>query len=227
MITTEVEVRLEKLISNTLGIFTIKPAKLVNWIPGMFLQLSLTSKTASEPWLDSKPFSIASWGGEEMKIIVRKEGKFTTSLFARASKGFVSSMKYPLGNFYLNGGGKKFFIAGGAGISVFTSYLDFLTKEKIKEKLFLFHSAKVTRELLPSLYWYKIPENVEFISNEGKSSLDDGRLQRLTFDSLKKYFEKDKNLQFYLCGPEGFRDYWNSKLTSNGYNVKTERWIVS
>jgi 2-polyprenylphenol hydroxylase and related flavodoxin oxidoreductases len=142
MITTEVEVKLEKLISDTLGIFTIKPDKLVKWIPGMFLQLSLTRKTASEPWLDSKPFSIASWGGEEMKIIVRKEGKFTTSLFDMASEGFVSSIKYPLGNFYLDGRGKKIFIAGGAGISVFTSYLDFLTKEKLRRNCSCFIQQK-------------------------------------------------------------------------------------
>ena len=227
MITTDADVKLERLVSDTLGIFTIRPEKAVNWIPGMFLQLSLSRKTASEPWLDSKPFSIASWGGNELKIIVRREGKFTTSLFEKGSEGFIGTVKYPLGNFYLNGKMSKFFIAGGAGISVFTSFLDFMIKNGLEEKLYLMHSVKRSSESVSSFYWFKLPENVTLISNIPRGDHPEGKLPRLTAEDLKGRFNDTNNLQYYLCGPPDFIDYWRSILVENGSTVKMESWLVS
>ena len=227
MITTDAEVKLERLVSDTLGIFTIRPEKVVNWIPGMFLQLSLSRKTASEPWLDSKPFSIASWGGKELKIIVRREGKFTTSLYQKGSEGFIGTVKYPLGNFYLNGKMRKFFIAGGAGISVFTSFLDFMIKNGLEEKLYLMHSVKRSSESVSSLYWFKLPENVTLISNTSRGVHPEGKLPRLTAEDMKGYFDDANNFQYYLCGPPGFTKYWMETLGKEKVKVKSESWIIS
>lgn len=227
MITTDAELKLERLVSETLGIFTIKPDKLVKWIPGMFLQLSLTRKAASEPWLDSKPFSIASWGGKEIKIIVRKEGKFTNSLFGIPEEGIICSMKYPLGNFFLNQPGKKIFLAGGAGISVFTSYLDFSAQNNIIDKIVLLHSTSSPHEFLMSFYWNRLPPNIRAYSNFPAINDCKGGKFRFKIEMLNSIVNDLNSWSSYACGPNGYLSYWRDALSAIGLKLKSESWLVS
>ena len=62
MITTKAEIHLDKEISNTLFLLSVTLQRYKQWVPGMFMQISLKEKTASEPWLDGHSFSFASWG---------------------------------------------------------------------------------------------------------------------------------------------------------------------
>ena len=226
MITTDVGVKLEKDISETLALFTIKPVRGAIWVPGMFLQLSLTRKSASEPWLDSKPFSIASWGSETLRIIVRKEGKFTTELFNLGKEGFTGSMKYPLGSFYLNEPGKKVFLAGGAGISAFTSYLEFVFKKDMTERVIVYHSARSTGETLDSFYWSTIPDQIIVNTNITRSEEADNKRGRLTFEELKEDILDLESYEYYVCGPPGFNNYWVNSLSKEHLKVRSESWIV-
>lgn len=66
----------------------------------MFKQISLERKNASEPWLDNRAFSFASWGSDEASILVRKEWNFMTTLILKVKEGFITSVRYPFGNFY-------------------------------------------------------------------------------------------------------------------------------
>lgn len=227
MITTDAEVKMERLISDSLAIFTVRPEKLVKWSPGMFLQLSLSKKTASEPWLDSKPFSIASWGGSEIKIIVRKEGKFTSSLFDLGRSVFSASIKYPLGNFYLKGRENKIFMAGGAGISVFTSYLDYIIKENINDDLTIFHSSKSKEELLTTFYWFELKKNIKFYHKVTRINNSKSGGNRSTYEELQKLFEVSSRQKVYICGPASFTEYWYKVLVTKGFEIRKEQWVVS
>ena len=143
MITTTAKIKLRKKISDNLFLLSINLEKYKEWIPGMFMQISLDVRSGSNYWLDSKAFSFASWGSQEARILVRREGSFTTQLISQSEKGFVASIRYPFGDFLLNSDSDKVFIAGGAGISVFLSYLDFITLRGSDNKVtLLFYSAK-------------------------------------------------------------------------------------
>ena len=227
MITTDAEIELEKEISPTLAVFRVVPEKKANWFPGMFMQLSLVRKTASEPWLDSKPFTIASWGDDFMRIIVRKEGKFTTELFSKGESGISGSIRYPLGNFLINTDERKVLLAGGAGVSAFTAYLDFIGIKGLNDKVHLYHSSGTKCESLNEFYWGKIPDNFTVHIKLTREKLDGVYGKRLTLDDLRGSLDDMTAYEYYICGPTGFTEYWMKSLSGGKFSVRSESWIVS
>ena len=225
MITSDAEIKIEKKITDNLYLLSVKLDKYRKWTPGMFMQLSLEKKGASEPWLDSRAFSFASWGSSKALILVRREGTFTQTLISQAQYGFKSTVKYPFGSFLLNENSDKVFLAGGSGISVFLSYLDFLNyRGSQKSCLALFHSVKSSYEELNQIYWDKIPSYTkvyQFITDEN----DKGYTGRLTDEFLFNRSNKIDNVNFYICGPTRFNDYWASKVKERGLIPRVEQWI--
>ena len=90
MITTNAFISIEKKISENVFVLSVEIERYREWIPGMFMQVSLEQKSASEPWLDSRAFSFASWGSRKAKILVRKEGYFTSTLIEKSLDGFTT-----------------------------------------------------------------------------------------------------------------------------------------
>lgn len=225
MITTNAIIKIEKEITESMYLISVSLERYRKWIPGMFLQLSLETKTASEPWLDSRAFSFASWGNEKALLLIRKEGNFTRSLISKAKDGFLGTVRYPFGNFLLNDESPKVFLAGGAGVSVFLSYLDYLRLIKNKPTtLNIFHSVKNSNETIEKIYWNRIPEFVnvyEFITNHN----DINFTGRFTSELLFNKFNEVKDTDFYICGPPQFIDYWSKKLQEKGIKPHLEQWI--
>lgn len=227
MITTDAEIELERQISETLAIYRVVPEKKANWIPGMFMQLSLVRKSASEPWLDSKPFTIASWGDSFMRIIVRKEGRFTTDLFSKGKSGFSGSIRYPLGNFLINAGNSKVLLAGGAGISPFTAYLDYASHKGLIEQAHLYHSSRNRQESLDVFYWGEFTDNIMVNVNLTREQSDRVYRRRLTLVDLKEGITDLNSYEYFVCGPPGFTKYWIESLENEKLKVRSESWIVS
>jgi NAD(P)H-flavin reductase len=225
MITTEAHISLERKVSNNLFLLSVDIEKYRQWVPGMFMQVSLEKKGASEPWLDSRAFSFASWGSSKVRILVRREGTFTSTLIEKALNGFITSVRYPFGNFLLNSGSKKIFLAGGAGISVFLSYLDYLNLEDtVKESVIILHSTKNEDETIRKIYWEKIPNNVhlmQFITNS-KDRRYTGRFSMNTVESLISEWH---DWSFYICGPPSFNAFWYESLKAIGVIANLEQWI--
>ena len=224
MITTNAEIRLERELSERLFMLSVTLERYKQWVPGMFMQLSLERKSASEPWLDSRAFSFASWGSDKASILVRKEGNFTTTLISKAKEGFITSVRYPFGNILLNSNRNKIFIAGGAGVSVFLSYLDYLN-EKIgtSEKVLLFHSVRKECESLEKIYTKGVVNNVllrQFITNKN----DPNYTGRLNVEALSNSVKDINNFEFYVCGPPEFNTYWVENLKMFGIIPKLEQW---
>lgn len=225
MITSDAEITLEKKISENLFILSVKLQRYREWIPGMFLQVSLQRKSASEPWLDSRAFSFASWGSEDARLLVRKEGNFTSELIEKSEAGFVTSVRYPFGSFLLNSKKDKVFIAGGAGVSVFLSYLDYLNSESgATDDVIILHSTKHTNEELKKIYWHDLPDKVslkQFITDKE----DQEYTGRISIEDLKCSITISKNQDYYVCGPGEFNRYWLEKLKYIGIVPNLEQWI--
>jgi predicted ferric reductase len=224
MITTKAEIRLERKISNTLFLLSVTLQRYKQWTPGMFMQISLKERTASEPWLDGHSFSFASWGNEKASILVRKEGVFTTELIRRSIEGFITTVRYPFGDFLLNSSKNKVFLAGGAGISVFLSYLDFINLSGTYSKcVFLFYTTKRRSESIENIYCNTIQNFVSvrsFITNIGES----GFTGRFTIEDLIATIPDLKDKEFFICGPPIFNSYWKDKLKNLEINPKVEQW---
>jgi len=225
MITTVAEISKIRDIGGNLVLISVNLDRYKEWIPGMFLQLSLEEKGASEPWLDSRAFSFASWGSSDARILVRKEGSFTTSLIERSAAGFRSSVRYPFGSFLLTSNKNKVFMAGGGGISVFLSYLDYLNDGRDSyNKVILIHTAKKMDEGINAIYQRKIPDNVtvkQYITDID-SKFYTGRISS---SEVRDILVDTGEWEFYLCGPPNFEDFWSNELKSKGKSVKMERWI--
>ena len=224
MITTNAEIRVERELSERLFILSVTLERYKQWVPGMFMQISLERKSASEPWLDSRAFSFASWGCDKASILVRKEGNFTTTLISKAKEGFTTSVRYPFGNFLLLSDKNKIFIAGGAGVSVFLSYLDYLNvKIDTSEKVLLFHSARKECESLRKIYTKSVANIVllkQFITDRN----DPNYTGRLTIEALLNTVKDINNFEFYVCGPPEFNNHWIEKLKVFGIIPKLEQW---
>ena len=224
MITTNAEIKVKKEISERLFVLSVKLERYKQWVPGMFMQISLASKSASEPWLDGRVFSLASWGSENASILVRKEGNFTTTLISKARIGFITSVRYPFGSFFLNSMKNKVFIAGGAGVSVFLSYLDYLnTTSDSSIKVLLFHSAKMGCEGLKNIYTKDIANNVTFKQFVTDSN-DPDYTGRLSTEMLMDTIFDVNAFEYYVCGPPKFNSYWLEALKRFGVMPKVEQW---
>ena len=225
MITTLAQVKLEKKISDSLFLISISLERYKEWIPGMFMQISLDVRSGSNYWLDSKAFSFASWGSPEARILVRREGSFTQELISRSEVGFLTSVRYPFGDFLLNSDSDKVFIAGGTGISVFLSYLDYITlSRKDDHNTLIFNSNKTAEENLSKVYDKEVPRGVsvkQFITDP-KSDRYTGRMN---VDIIRREVLEMKSKEFYVCGPPHFNMYWGEKLRELGLKFKVEQWI--
>ena len=224
MITVVAEIKMKKRINDGLFLLSVKLEKYKEWIPGMFMQISLDVKKGSDYWLDSRAFSFASWGSSEAIILVRKEGSFTTELISRSENGFLTSVRYPFGDFLLNSNADKVFLAGGAGISVFLSYLDFISEHhNCNRDTLIFYSAREADEDIFSIYERSLPNGVAIrqVITDPTSSKYTGRMN---IEVVKEFVSQIKSKEFYVCGPPQFNRYWLEKLGELGVKVKMEQW---
>lgn len=224
MITTKADIHLEKAINDSLFLLSVKLQRYKQWIPGMFMQISLKERTASEPWLDGHSFSFASWGSNIALILVRREGQFTKELVQKAMDGFTVSVRYPFGDFLLNSNKNKVFLAGGAGISAFLSYLDFANSSGLYSgDVRLFYTIKRRSERIENIYGKTLPD---FISvKQFFTNIDEpGYTGRFTIEDILNVISNLNDLEFFLCGPPKFNSYWLDKLKNIGINPKVEQW---
>lgn len=225
MITTPAKIKLIKEVSDTLFLISVELEKYKEWVPGMFMQISLDVRSGSDYWLDSKAFSFASWGSKDAKILVRREGSFTSELISRSKNEFMTSIRYPFGDFLLNSNSDKVFIAGGAGISVFLSYLDYITlRGQYNHNTLIFYSTKTTEESLSKIYEKEVPKgvNVKQFITDPKSDKYTGRI---SIDIMKQEVPEMQSKEFYVCGPPNFNRYWAEKLREPGLKFNIEQWI--
>ena len=221
IITSRCETLKVKEINDTLRLITFKIEKFRKFEPGMFLQLTLDDFDPSQPWPESRAFSFASYDNGTESILVRKQGAYTSRIFNEIKSGSEFYIKYPFGEFILSEKSKKVFIAGGAGISVFMSYFDYIKSMNTNEKIILFHSVKEKAELLEN--YYQLPSNVKNFSFVTKGKYE-GFNRRIEMNDILTQLEGD-DYTFYICGGDEFIQNYSSGLKSAGFNrIKVENW---
>ena len=224
MITTDAEIKMEREVSESLFLLSVTLERYKQWIPGMFMQISLKNKTASEPWLDGRAFSFASWGSGKAFILVRKEGAFTTTLIDLSKDTFITSVRYPFGDFLLNSMESKVLIAGGAGVSVFLSYLDYLKyASDVAGDVLLVHSVKRQSEVVKNIYTNSIPNNVsikQFITKSDEPEYTG----RSSIKVIQNSISDLNNREYFICGPSKFNSYWQAELRNFGITPRIEQW---
>jgi len=212
-------------IDETLKLITFEIYKYIPWEPCMFLQLSLDSYDPSQPWPESRAFSFASWGNKQAKILVRRAGDFTTRLFNELKEGATFFIRYPFGDFILSDSDDKVFIAAGAGISVFLSYIDYYVKKELSKEILIFHSVRNTRELVGNYLDYQIPQSIklfQFVTREKSMEYPN---RRMTVDDILSKVDPKKRYQYYICGDDTFVEYFSNQLKNSGIEaVHTESW---
>jgi NAD(P)H-flavin reductase len=212
-------------IDEKLKLITFKIDKYIPWEPGMFLQLSLDKYDPSKPWPDSRAFSFASYGEDEAKILVRREGEFTTRLFSELKENSEFFIRYSFGEFLLSDPGDKVFIAAGTGISVFLSYIDYAIKENIKDEIIIFHSVKNSKELMINYLDKKIPDNIKLITYITREKIENYPNKRIEIEDILNKIDEKKDYNYYICGSDSFVKKYESELMINNKNkIYSESW---
>lgn len=197
---------------------------------GSFLQLTLENKKDYTRWPESRNFSIASAFNIEgtIKLIIRKVGIYTTSIFNELQIGKSCTVKYAFGDFLL-----PFFdreapiccIAGGTGIAPILSFYEQLVSDNRIERLHIFYSFKnmsemqgveLLKSIMPEkqLHLFCTRQNITGIINK-----------RIEWSDISSIQLNLTNSHFYICGGENFTSYFVKNLAQNGAeNIYTDEW---
>jgi NAD(P)H-flavin reductase len=193
--------------------------------PGQFLQLTLENVDSSMIWPDSRSFSIASYEmpNKQLRLIIKKEGKFTTKLFNDIKVNNILTVKLPYGSFLppfdLS---PTLCLAGGTGIAPFLSFFEFFKANDQLKNFYLFHSTKFMFDAIDNVYLTKeLHKNYKlFLTSDNVPNINN---QRINLQEITKSFSKNTNI--YICGNKSFNEYYKNNLIQLGYNnVNTEDW---
>jgi NAD(P)H-flavin reductase len=193
--------------------------------PGQFLQLTLENVDSSMIWPDSRSFSIASYEmpNKQLRLIIKKEGKFTTKLFNDIKLNNILTVKLPYGSFLppldLS---PTLCLAGGTGIAPFLSFFEYFKSNNNLKNFFLFHSTKfmvdaidkviLTKELHTNYKLFLTSDKIPHFNNK-----------RINLEDISDSFSKNTNI--YICGNKSFNHYYKNNLIPLGYNnVIVEEW---
>jgi NAD(P)H-flavin reductase len=193
--------------------------------PGQFLQLSLENVNSSMIWPESRSFSIASYDrpNNELRLIIKKEGYYTTRIFNETTINTIVSIKLPYGNFLppfdLS---STLCLAAGTGIAPFLSFYEYFKLNASLKNFHLFHSVKYKNEAVDQIELshdlknqYKLFVTREKITN----SIN----RRILIEDISSDFSKTTNI--FICGNKEFNNYLKNNLKLLGYNnITVEDW---
>jgi NAD(P)H-flavin reductase len=214
-----------KELSNTTREYILELELSFHHEPGQFLQLTLENVDSSMIWPDSRSFSIASYEmpNKQLRLIIKKEGKFTTKLFNDIKLNNILTVKLPFGSFLppldLS---PTLCLAGGTGIAPFLSFFEYFKSNNNLKNFFLFHSTKFFVDAVDHHHLLKeLNENYKLFLTSDK--LDNFNNNRISLDNITSIFSKNTNV--YICGSKLFNEYFKNNLRTLGYNnVIIEEW---
>lgn len=217
-------------ISSIVREFILEPEKYRRYESGQFLQLSLENVTASEFWPESRVFSIANSYDKSnpyMRIIVKKNGLYTSRMFDELIVGSSCTIKYSFGDMILpyEADDKKIvMIAGGLGITPFLGISQEIRKRDIKNVKFLYSVKSVEEAFFLSEIESDLNhENISVFCTEKANSKHFNRKIEIQ-DIVSDVSDLDKTL-FYVCGPKGFIENYTSELMAiNAKNIYIDKW---
>ncbi len=217
-IVTKAKIISIKEYSNDLREYLIAPEKYKRYDAGTFLQLTLDDVTASDYWPESRTFSVASSYNnkdKQIKLIIRKVGKYTTKIFDELLVGKECTIKYSFGDMILpqfDESGNIVCIAAGSGIAPFLSFVEELNENGSLDRLELYYTVRKEEDFISYNYLKENVnnKNLHLFCTDEKSSKGENRLMNID-DILSKENFLEKH--YYICGSPEFITFFKEELT--------------
>ena len=188
--------------------------KPLSYKSGQFVFVRFYNQNLSK---EAHPFSIASKSNSDsIKIIIKKLGDFTNKL-EHLNVGDKVSLEGPYGRFNVDCKLKhQIWIAAGIGITPFLGMLEDLENCE-GAKVDLYYSAKDDSDFTSHNF---ISEKASKIKNFRFIPWNSTKLGRISTKEIKKMSEGLSDKEFFLCGPDGFKENIIHDLVKSG--VKKE-----
>lgn len=220
---TIVKARIDEINSITEDVFEFKitPEKYRRFETGQFLQLSMALVTASDIWPDSRPFSIASaWNKQEksMRLIIKRNGSFTSKMFSELEVGSECTIKYSFGDmvFPISEPERKIImIAGGTGVAPFLGFAEEVKQHNL-ETAKLFYSVRTAEEFIDidKLGSNLGQDNLKLFCTREETAFSDNR--RVELEDILAEVDDINQTNFYICGSQVFINHFKSELEAKG-----------
>jgi len=195
-------------LRDTFKIILTPENKPISYKSGQFIFLRFYNTNLSK---EAHPFSIASKSdNSKIKIIVKKLGDFTENL-GKIKPGDKVSIEGPYGRFgfYSSPEKDQVWIAAGIGITPFLGMAEDLDKG-LKKKIELYHTAR-EKEFIGYEFFSNLDlRNFRFIP------WDSNKKGRITIEEIEKMSGNLRNKEFFICGPEGFKESLIQNLLKKG-----------
>jgi predicted ferric reductase len=175
--------------------------KPISYKSGQFIFVRFYNEHLSR---EEHPFSIASQSNSNnIKIIIKKLGDFTNKL-ENLKVGDKVSIEGPYGRFNADYKSKdQIWIAAGIGITPFLGMLEDLFDYSESVKVDLYYSVKDDSDFIGYDFISNITTKIKTFRFIPWNSTKRGRL---TAEEIEKTSGKLGDKEFFLCGPEGFKE---------------------
>jgi ferredoxin-NADP reductase len=226
----------ETLAEGTMGFYFAKPAGF-QFKPGQYMDITLIDPPETDAEGNIRSLSIASAPEEEYLL-------FATRMRDTAFKRFLRSdaidaevrMEGPMGSFTLHNNASKpaVFLAGGIGITPFSSIIRHAAKAKLPHKLYLFYSNRRPEDaaFIPILQELeKENPNFKFIpsmSEMNKSAQTwNGETGFINEEMLSRHLTTLQGPIYYVAGPPAMVAAMRQMLIASGVDeddIRTEEF---
>jgi predicted ferric reductase len=175
--------------------------KPISYKAGQFVFLRFYNKHLSK---ESHPFSIASQSNNpNLKVVIKKLGDFTQNM-ETLKKGDKIGVEGPYGRFSMLSKSKNdhVWIAGGIGVTPFLGMVQDLETTDTPEKVWLFYSVNDDADFIGYDVFQHVSQQTKKFKFVPWNSKKQGHL---TAKSIHAESGKFREKEFYLCGPERFK----------------------
>ncbi len=215
-------IRIENSSAVTYRLVPEKDGRIAFFRAGQYLTLEIDMEGTAV----SRPFSISSSPEESYRrnyyeiTVKNKPSGFAAAYMAAAWKAGTSvTASDPMGFFYyeeFRDSREIIFLAGGTGITPFSSMAPDILSNYPDTKITLFYGAASENDFLFLPRFRELeeeyPGRFKFVPTaENSGQKWKGETGFITADLIKNKTEY-KNPSFFLCGPEGFHHFMNSEL---------------
>lgn len=226
----------ETLAEGTMGFHFAKPAGF-QFKPGQYLDITLVDPPETDAEGNIRSLSIASAPEEDYLLFATRMRDTAFKRFLRnAPEGAEVRMEGPMGSFTLHNNSSKpaVFLAGGIGITPFSSIIRHAAHAKLPHKLYLFYSNRRPEDaaFLPVLQELeKKNPNYKFIpsmSEMNKSAQTwNGETGFINREMLATHLSNLQGPIYYIAGPPAMVAAIREMLTGAGVDeddIRTEEF---
>jgi ferredoxin-NADP reductase len=191
------------------------------FLPGQFLHLALDPYSPGDFWPDSRVFSIASAPSERnlLRITYAVKGQFTSRMEAELQLGREVWLKLPYGEFTITPESDVCLLAGGTGVTAFTSFLAGLPAD-YPHHVHLFYGARKP-ELL--VYRSLVMASAQRCPNlHSKFFVEELQAEtgyicgRIDLETIQKSIPNPLSVIYYFAGPPEMLRFFTQELGQRG-----------